>query len=359
MELTKSLGTITAAVYLSLYLAVFSGTAHADADTKIVSREPIQQGAPLWTNRRSDDGRFWEIPYKIHHTFGSDGNPADKRYFDTLNTVIESFESTTCLRFKRIPADEYDIWPFMRFQNINGKCSSRVGRAKGTKTKGQYFNQINLNSICRKRTMGTTHEIHHALGFNHAIARPDRDDYLTIHWEHVKEGLMGCYEERRLTMTSGVVNLEFDAITVDDCRKECLQKGYYIFGIQAPSRCFCAPSWKARQGRVDASYCPDVCDEVENQFCGGDGFYSVYNIKKALPKVKKDNAVGFPMDPQGVQMGGSYGGSRYGNRDPRKQQFPTITYKDGSTIERPRRVGLSETDIETLNAVYGCEYEEP
>ena len=34
--------------------------------------------------------------------------------------------------------------------------------------------------------MATTHEIMHALGWNHALNRPDRDNFVTVHWEHVK-----------------------------------------------------------------------------------------------------------------------------------------------------------------------------
>ena len=75
--------------------------------------------------------------------FVSESNPDDQIYFDTLNQVIDNVESMTCIRFTRIDMDNNDIWPYISFQDINGKCKSPVGMRSGSPTDGgKYVNQV-------------------------------------------------------------------------------------------------------------------------------------------------------------------------------------------------------------------------
>ena len=37
------------------------------------------------------------------------------------------------------------------------------------------------------------HELLHSLGFSHEQERPDRDDYVTVHWDNIKAGSAGAY----------------------------------------------------------------------------------------------------------------------------------------------------------------------
>lgn len=46
---------------------------------------------------------------------------------------------------------------------------------------------MSIGSGCYR--VGTSiHEIMHVLGFFHEMARPDRDEYIKIHWEYIKKG---------------------------------------------------------------------------------------------------------------------------------------------------------------------------
>jgi len=329
-----------------------------EATVYIASGPTIQKGGLLWDNRKTRDGRFWEIPYKIDPTFGSETDPKDTIYFETLDTVIKKYEDSTCLRFRRIPMENNSIFPYLSFQNKNGRCSSRIGRCKPEKQKTFCYNEINLIAGCRKKTMGTTHEIMHSLGWNHALSRPDREDYITIHWEHIQEDYKGCFDERKVKTERMKLKMTIADVTLDKCRLSCIQQNQLIFGIQSPDKCFCATSWNYRKGLVDGSQCPH-CTYInsQNRKCGGgDRYYAVYSVKENFGKVKQDNGVGFPLDPYSVMMGGFMSASRYSERDVRYEQFPPITWNDGSEIVRPeKRTELSESDISMINQVYGCQ----
>ena len=75
-------------------------------------------------------------------------NPDDKVYFDTLNLVIENIQNTTCIRFTKIDFDNEDIFPYIRFQDDNGKCGSPIGqRAAEPKFDERFINTVRVSSF--------------------------------------------------------------------------------------------------------------------------------------------------------------------------------------------------------------------
>ena len=61
------------------------------------------------------------------------------------------------------------------------KCSSKVGRGGG-----QQKLKLGKNSCYREKVI--VHEFIHAIGFTHEQNRFDRDSYINIIWENVKNG---------------------------------------------------------------------------------------------------------------------------------------------------------------------------
>lgn len=99
---------------------------------------------------------------------------------DALHTIM----SKTCIKFVRI--QEYQKLPANTWVNITGHqkgCFSNLGRnAYGPTT-------LNLDVNACFRTIGhAMHEMLHTLGVYHEHMRPDRDEYITIIWENVKQG---------------------------------------------------------------------------------------------------------------------------------------------------------------------------
>ena len=63
------------------------------------------------------------------------------------------------------------------------RCASRVGRLGGKQ-------EILIGSVDAKCKVGNLiHELGHTLGFFHEHSRPDRDNYVSVAWQHVKEGI--------------------------------------------------------------------------------------------------------------------------------------------------------------------------
>merc|ERR1711915_16643 len=122
----------------------------------------------LWENQ--------EIPYTISSEFSDDERLV-------IAKAIGDLQAQTCLKFvERTTQEDYihiiiDTW-----------CRSYIGRTGGMQT-------LKLYSSCFK--YGTViHEFMHALGFWHEQSRYDRDDYVTIEWDNIRDGTEGNFDKR-------------------------------------------------------------------------------------------------------------------------------------------------------------------
>ena len=76
---------------------------------------------------------------------------------------------------------------FLSFLPLRLSCSADFGYNASTSPL-----LLNLGPGCMSEDKGTIlHEVMHSLGFTHEHQRSDRDDYVYIHWDNIKEGGRG------------------------------------------------------------------------------------------------------------------------------------------------------------------------
>jgi len=101
---------------------------------------------------------------------------------------MTNLEKKTCVRFKDITSDSNELQSkpnYIEFFSGNG-CYSYVGMT------GRYYmkdkkQQISLGKGCVDFGRAS-HEIIHALGFDHTQSRSDRDDWVKINSENIESG---------------------------------------------------------------------------------------------------------------------------------------------------------------------------
>lgn len=110
------------------------------------------------------------VPYVIDRIY-------TRKERDFIVASLQEFHRVTCIRF--IPKEK-NLNDYIHFFSGTG-CYSYLGRQRGKQN-------ISLErSGCLSRTT-IQHEILHALGFNHEQVRSDRDKYVVIHKENIKDG---------------------------------------------------------------------------------------------------------------------------------------------------------------------------
>ncbi|CAH1959192.1 unnamed protein product [Acanthoscelides obtectus] len=97
-----------------------------------------------------------------------------------IQAAMDLYHTYTCVSFKQKSSSDKD---FISISNSGTGCWSSVGKKGGRQ-------DVNLQTpACTTRVGTVVHELMHAAGFLHEQSRPERDDYITIVWQNIKEGV--------------------------------------------------------------------------------------------------------------------------------------------------------------------------
>lgn len=142
-----------------------------------------------WTKvtGQNQDRKFYIVYYTIDSSLAS--NP---RAQNAINAARAAYFNQTCIHFA--PKPEGFAGDYINFFAGRG-CYSYVGRL------GRGKQQLSIGRGCEYK--GTAmHEMMHAMGFWHEQSRPDRDDYVTINWDNIRDGKGGNFKKKTTTQVN-------------------------------------------------------------------------------------------------------------------------------------------------------------
>ncbi|XP_011190385.1 hatching enzyme 1.2 [Zeugodacus cucurbitae] len=126
------------------------------------------------------------VPYEIEGRF-------TEKELAMINNAFKEYHSTTCVRFKPRSTER----DYIAITGDSTGCWASVGRLGGKQV-------VNLQPALCFRHYGTSmHELMHALGFLHEQNRPERDSYVRVLSQNVKNGMMANFEKGSSTEQYG------------------------------------------------------------------------------------------------------------------------------------------------------------
>ena len=147
---------------------------------------PAQAGADSDPAHRSDCSetpRPWPrgvIPYDL-----------SKLSADQQTNVLKAMRrwTDTGANIRFVPRTDQVEYVYFTGDTTAGNNTSTVGFKKGERT------DVNITAFWwRQGEWMPAHELGHALGFHHEHQRWDRDQFVKIHYEHIKPGRSGDYD---------------------------------------------------------------------------------------------------------------------------------------------------------------------
>lgn len=113
------------------------------------------------------------IPYEISTEYSN-------YELEIIANAMREWETKTCVRFVPRRPDDADYVVITPNDETDSYCYSYVGRQGGRQIM-KMFGECMRNGAM-------IHELGHVVGFNHEHQRPDRDDFIIVHWDNINPG---------------------------------------------------------------------------------------------------------------------------------------------------------------------------
>ena len=157
-----------------------------------------------------------------------------------IRTALKNLENRSkVIKFRISSSPPQNNQPYIHIKQTGEGCWSWIGRSRSAK-EGQELS-LDENGFC---TISSTieHEVLHALGLFHEHTRQDRDSYIKINWDNVREGAEQNFEKAKNGDTLGT---EYDIDSVMHYGKDTFAKndnGFVLEGIVSVNNIYPCPN---------------------------------------------------------------------------------------------------------------------
>lgn len=158
------------------------------------------------------------IPYILSKDYGT-------REATMIESALKTFQFLSCLRFEPYNGTQPD-YLYIHQSRTRPGCWSFVGR-RGGRQDLSLRPPDSTSCHCLCDVGRTLHEVMHALGFYHEHSRPDRDKFIHIVSNNVKEGKMSNFRKKTFDTTTADFDYDYDSI---------MHYGPYFFSKSKRSR---------------------------------------------------------------------------------------------------------------------------
>lgn len=142
-------------------------------------------GVQLWNNQPYTNA-VGENRFKVDYYLDSSLTSSTH---NLIRSSLALMSTELCLDFNQIDCNTIECNPdgIMSFFQSGG-CWSYIGRL------WSRVNEISIGRGCEWQST-IQHEVMHALGFHHEQVRPDRDQYVKVHFENIQSGMEGNFNK--------------------------------------------------------------------------------------------------------------------------------------------------------------------
>ena len=150
------------------------------------------------SNRRSLATRTEYLLKWPNNVVTYDSTELDKLSRKIVRNAIRELEANTCIRFKRRTKE---TGGYIKLIHGTG-CSSGLGYPGNSEVRTIVLQETSeRGGGCGYAAI--LHELLHSLGFHHTQTRTDRDKYVTVHTENVKDSSKGNFEKLKIDLVVG------------------------------------------------------------------------------------------------------------------------------------------------------------